>query len=71
MGLFTLTVFPDGRMMLTTDDLLTPETARQIADLFDRWMQDEAHRVLVIPDTKVQHATSFEVDLTGPEAVAG
>lgn len=61
--MFTLTVFPDGRCLLTTDDQVDADQAQRILDLFEQWRTSEKARVFFLSDTQVQHATSLEVDL--------
>ena len=69
--MFTLTVFPDGKLILTTEDQLTDDTARRVIHLFKRWKELPENEVLVIPGTRVQHATSIEVDPGEMEGVEG
>ena len=68
MSTFTLTVFPDGRLILTTPEYLDSENAKRILEMFEKWRDSPVARAqLVIPDCEVQHATSIEVDLEGVE----
>ena len=71
MSTFTLTVFPDGKLLLTTKDYLDESSARRILDLFKAWQETPTNQVLMVPDTEVMHARSFDVDLEGPERVEG
>ena len=65
MSTFLLTVFPDGKLLLTTKDYLDETSARRILDLFERWQSSSSGTPFLIPDTRVQHAVSLEVDLEG------
>lgn len=69
--MFTLTIFPGGKLLLTTPQYLNEEAARTIGGLFERWWSNEENRPLILSDVEVQHATSIEVDLTEREGVEG
>lgn len=61
--MFTLTVFPDGRILLTTEDYLDEEQAKKALALFESWRSVDPPRPMLLSDCRVQHATSFDVDL--------
>lgn len=62
---FTLTVFADGQMLLSTEQTISVDEARQVREAFDRW-RAEPQGVAVIAECEVQHATSIAIDLPVP-----
>ena len=59
---FTLTIFEDGRALLTTPDDLAPDTAKAISDAWDHWKKTDKG-MAVIASCEVQHAASVEIEL--------
>lgn len=60
MGL-TLTLFPDGRALITADEDLTHDAVAHIREMFERW-KDTPDGVAIL-QARVEHATSVELDL--------
>lgn len=54
---FILTIFPDGKLILTTPDQLQPEQFLVIKELFRDWMNSEVSFPLVIGDCLVRVQT--------------
>ena len=65
--MFTLTVLPDGGLILTTEQQLTARMESGLRDAFDAWRTGPKGVALVLTETRVQHARSFEVDIPIPE----
>ena len=62
---FTLTIFPDGRALLSTPHSLSPEEAQAIRKQWELWKYTEKG-LAIIAECEVQHATSVEIDLEVP-----
>lgn len=58
----TLTVFPDGKAILSTPENLTQQTALLIREAWDAWKTGDGH-ALIIGNTDVVHSTEIELDL--------
>ena len=59
---FTLTVLPDGHMILSTAAEISPEAAKSIRSAWDQW-KDTPQGLAIIADCTVQHAKSVEIEL--------
>lgn len=59
---FTLTVFLDGRALLTSEDDLTVNEYEQIKATWDQW-KDSPDGLAVISRCSVQHVESVEIEL--------
>jgi hypothetical protein len=53
MSRFTVVVYPDGRTLLTTEELLHPEAVATLGKRWAEWVAD-AGRFAVIPDATVR-----------------
>ncbi|HEX5016494.1 MAG TPA: hypothetical protein VFX15_02785 [Actinomycetes bacterium] len=51
---FTLTVFPDGKAILTTPDDVEPDQFESIQTMMRQWVADKANRPLFIGKCVVQ-----------------
>ena len=63
--MFTLTVFPEGRMILSTESDLTGDEAQLVMAIFDDWRNDP-DGVAFIAACRVEHAASVELELPVP-----
>jgi hypothetical protein len=61
---FVLTIFPDGRAILTTEEELTPETADRVRAAFEQWRSEP--KGVAILSGRVEHAESLVIDLPLP-----
>lgn len=62
---FTMTVFPDGRVILSTPEALTPKVADTVRRAWADWRKTP-DAMLLIQECLVQHATSVSIDLPEP-----
>jgi hypothetical protein len=67
MSNFVLTVFPDGKCLITTEQNIGAADAALILQRFREW-QKKPESVAVMANCRVQHAKSVEIEL--PEADA-
>ncbi len=67
MSRFTLTLFPDGRMILSTTANIAPDNAAALVEQWKAW-RETPEAVAIITECDVQHATSIEIDLPGDAA---
>lgn len=65
MSAFVLTVFPEGQMILSTEDHLSSEASKVIRAHFEEW-RATPEGVAILADCRVQHATSVEIVLPVP-----
>ena len=59
---FTLTIFPDGRALLSTPNHLSPEEAEVVRRQWELWTYTDKG-MAIITDCEVQHAKSVEIEL--------
>ena len=69
--MFTLLVFPEGRLLVTTPDLQSEAEVRQIMRAFERWAEGPIGKPLVIPGSEVRLVSQIAIELPEPEAVEG
>lgn len=64
MTRFTFLVFPDGKSIVTTEEVLSPEQLHQVKTLFHQWSeQSSPQRPLFVASAKVVRITSLELDV--------
>lgn len=62
MTRYLLTVLPDGRAILSTELPMTPAEADGLKQALERWRTTDKG-VAILANTRVEHATSIELDL--------
>lgn len=61
---FTLTIFPNGKMLLTTPDRLSNEQFEVVSKMVGHWMGDESYAPLIIGQCKVILAAAVPSEVT-------
>jgi hypothetical protein len=68
MSAFVLTLFPDGKALLTTEQDLTQQAVRELREMFKAWQ--ETPNGLAVMSARVEYTTSVEIELPEVEVPA-
>ena len=63
---FTLTAYPGGNSILSTEEPITAEEAERIRELFERWKETEG-ATLIVGQMRVVTSLNLELDLETEE----
>jgi len=61
--MFKLVIMPSGKGILTTHRPLTQKQADELRAIWDRWLGEDGHGVLIAPETDVVKVLDIELAL--------
>jgi hypothetical protein len=59
---FTLVVFPDGKCLLSTERIISPQEVDEIDEAWKSWKNNNGH-VLIVGDSKVVMVKEIELEI--------